>query len=70
MKVNKKNLDRVIDAIHDMWKCNIDNGNLEESFDGWCEDGDIFDNEECIKIMKHISPYVDALSYKMQKELE
>ena len=44
-----------------------------ESFEGWCEDGDVFEiaypNEdkeflaECERIMKEVAPLVDRLTY-------
>lgn len=44
-----------------------------ESFEGWCEDGDVFyDNEDiteeeadaAAKLMKKVAPIVDKLTYK------
>ena len=44
----------------------FDNGT--ESFEGWCEDGDIFAEhptyqEECIKLMREVAPIVDQLTF-------
>jgi hypothetical protein len=52
---------------------NILNDNGNESFEGWCEDGDVFrysypdETEEfyndCIREMKVVAPIVDRLTY-------
>lgn len=38
-----------------------------ESFEGWCEDGDIFDedsHEKCVELMHKVAPLIDELTYK------
>lgn len=42
-------------------------GNGTEGFEGWCEDGDIFDedsHEKCIEFMREVAPIVDKLTYE------
>lgn len=46
---------------------NILSGYGTEGFVGWCEDGDIFDDdsrEECIALMHKVAPLIDELTYK------
>lgn len=55
----------VINMLHNNVIC--DNG--VESFEGWCEDGDIFESkvdhwDQCIELMHEIAPLVDTLTYK------
>lgn len=57
---------------------NIINENGNESFEGWCEDGVVFDTaypnstkefrEECEKLMKEVAPLVDKLTYNFLAE--
>ena len=52
---------------------NIVNGNGNETFEGWCENGAVFENsysnatkefyEECKKLMREVAPLVDKLTY-------
>lgn len=52
---------------------NIINGNGNETFEGWCENGAVFEEsypnatkefvEECEKLMKEVAPLVDKLTY-------
>lgn len=38
-----------------------------ESFEGWCTDGDIFDEdgrEDCIELMHKVAPLIDKLTYE------
>ena len=52
---------------------NIINGNGNETFEGWCENGAVFENsysnatkefyEECEKLMREVAPLVDKLTY-------
>lgn len=63
----------VCEALINMLYNNIicDYGN--ESFEGWCEDGAVFETshpnadrafiEECEKLMKEIAPLIDKLTY-------
>lgn len=38
---------------------------LPELFSGWCEDGDVFDNEKTKKIYNRIKDKADALLYEI-----
>lgn len=52
---------------------NLINDNGNESFEGWCEDGAVFETaysnatkefyEECEKLMRKVAPLVDKLTY-------
>lgn len=45
---------------------NVIDGNGTEGFEGWCEDGDIFDDDshdKCVELMRKIAPLVDELTY-------
>ena len=52
---------------------NIINGNGNETFEGWCENGAVFEEsypnatkefvEECEKLMREVAPLVDKLTY-------
>lgn len=71
-----QNIDIIIENIINMLATNYPykTDGIGESFCDWCENGDIFynneilnlnDKEECIKIMQKISPFVDALTNKL-----
>ena len=65
----------VIEHVIAMFDNNLLAENCLESFEGWCENGDIFDTDvdEHIKIMKYIAPAVDSLTNKifsLQEELK
>ena len=65
----------VIEQVIAMFDNNLLADNGLESFEGWCENGDIFDTDvdEHIKIMKYIAPAVDSLTNKifnLKEELE
>lgn len=50
-----------------MLENNIISDNGVEGFEGWCEDGDIFDedsHDKCIELMHKVAPLVDELTYK------
>ena len=57
---------------------NIINDNGNETFEGWCEDGDVFEiaypnatkefYDECEKLMKEVAPLVDKLTYNFLAE--
>ena len=59
---------RILDEIINMWQCNYDNGSLAESFEGWCEDGEIFNDDDCIPLMERVAPFVDMCSNALQSE--
>ena len=52
---------------------NLIEGNGNETFEGWCEDGAVFETaypnatkefvEECEKLMREVAPLVDKLTY-------
>lgn len=49
-----------------------------EPFEGWCEDGDIFedykeygaDEKELISLMKEVAPHVDAITGILNKKIQ
>ncbi len=46
---------------------NVIEDNGVESFIGWCEDGDIFDedsHDKCVELMREVAPLIDELTYK------
>ena len=50
-----------------MLENNVINDNGVEGFEGWCEDGDIFDedsHEKCVELMREVAPLIDELTYK------
>ena len=61
---------KVVGVLIDMLENNVINDNGIETFMGWCEDGDTFDNEEQVKIMNQLAPYVDALSNQIELLLD
>ena len=60
----------VAGQIVSMIENNVIEGNGIEPFDGWCEDGGVFINNggdevfanECMELVKKVSPIVDKLS--------
>ena len=74
--MKNKNIDIIIENIINMLATNYTykTDGIGESFCDWCENGDIFynnemmeleDKKECIKIMQEISPVVDILTNKL-----
>lgn len=66
---------RVCNEVINMYLNDVINGYGTESFEGWCEDGDVFIDDcdpqtmnECIVLMHKIAPFVDALTDKMVNE--
>lgn len=63
----------VTEQIISMLNNNIINENGNETFEGWCEDGAVFENtyegrdkefyEGCEKLMREVAPLVDKLTY-------
>lgn len=59
----------VAEQIIAMLDNNLLNDCGTESFEGWCEDGDVFRHlnpayeAECIALMKEVAPIVDGLTY-------
>ena len=63
----------VTEQIIAMLQNNILQHNGGEPFNGWCEDGEIFENtypnmdeefyKECERLMHKVSPYIDKLTY-------
>lgn len=77
----KERVQLVVEQILNMYNNNVlaDYGN--ESFECWCENGDVFDNfedisfseeerEELISCMRELAPNVDALTYQIEQYLE
>ena len=67
----------VAEQIIGMIESNILEENGMESFMGWIEDGDVFDNADCYtgeeieeatRLARAISPFVDELSWKLAPE--
>lgn len=58
----------IAETLCGMLDNNVVRGFGVESFEGWCEDGDIFaGNEyeaECIELMHKVAPLIDELTYK------
>ena len=54
-------------ALIGMLENNVLLGFGTEPFEGWCEDGDIFEGsefeDECIALMHKVAPIVDKLTY-------
>jgi hypothetical protein len=49
-----------------MLENNVISDNGTESFVGWCEDGDIFDedsHDKCVELMHKVAPLIDELTY-------
>ena len=78
-----KEVELLLQITNDMLQANYPESkeeidNLRETFEGWCEDGDIFynienkifDKEKCIELMKEIAPYIDNLTSKICDMLE
>ena len=72
---------KVLGQIENMYHNNLEGSEegwceFYETFDGWCEDGEVFngfleeDVEDCVGLMKRISPYVDALTNEIGQYLE
>ena len=63
---------RVVNEVINMYFNNVIEDNGLESFEGWCENGDIFsemdkdEENECIAYMKEIAPIVDELTETMR----
>lgn len=58
----------VTNQIVNMLTNNILEDNGTESFEGWCENGEVFNEypaykEECVNLMKEVAPIVDQLTY-------
>jgi hypothetical protein len=65
MKYKEETIKKVTEAIIGLLENDILQENNIEGFEGWCEDGDIFDDdEEAIALMKEVAPFVDDLTYK------
>jgi hypothetical protein len=58
----------VTNQIVNMLTNNILEDNGTESFEGWCENGEVFNDhpsykKECVALMKEVAPIVDNLTY-------
>lgn len=58
----------VTNQLVNMLTNNILEDNGTETFEGWCEDGEVFNahptyKEECVPLMKKVAPLVDELTY-------
>ena len=58
----------VANQLINMLTNNILEDNGTESFEGWCEDGEVFNDhpsykEECVALMRKVAPLVDELTY-------
>lgn len=57
----------VTQQLINMLENNVLNANGNEPFEGWCENGDIFDDENreaCTAMMEKVAPLVDKLTYE------
>lgn len=54
----------VVGQIINMYHNNVLAGNGNETFEGWCEDGEVFDEnqDECRLVMLRLAPHVNALT--------
>lgn len=46
---------------------NVIEDNGVECFEGWCEDGAIFDKDsrdKCVELMRKVAPLIDELTFK------
>lgn len=58
----------VANQLINMLTNNILEDNGTESFEVWCEDGEVFNDhpsykEECVALMKEVAPIVDQLTF-------
>lgn len=62
--MKKEDVKAVVGQITNMLYNNVELGNGSEKFEGWCEDGDVFENptDAQIKIMNTLAPFVDRLT--------
>ncbi len=60
-----EDIKKVIEQIIAMFNNNVLNDNGLETFEGWCEDGEVFENEKQINIMKIIATDVDNITEKI-----
>lgn len=66
MEFSKETKQKVTEQIINMLTNNILEEQGGETFEGWCEDGEVFDwDEDCIALMKKVSTFVDSLSWEL-----
>lgn len=78
MKSRKEVIKNVVEQIINMLNNNVLGENGSESFVGWCEDGDVFEEihlesgtmEEHIEIMNRLADKVDDLSWAIEELMD
>lgn len=73
--MNKHLVFDVIEEINNLLTNNYIEENGSEGFEAFCEDGNIFNrndgqDEQRVKVMKRLAPYVDDLSNEIQRILD
>lgn len=66
--VQKVAVREVANQVINMLTNNILEDNGTESFEGWCEDGAVFDGHPtykgaCVALMREVAPIIDSLTY-------
>ena len=65
---NRTHIQIVVEQMINMFQNNVIEGNGVESFEGWCEEGEVFNwDEKDISIMKKLSPYINVLTIKISE---
>lgn len=66
MEFSNETKQKVTEQIINMLTNNILEEQGRETFEGWCEDGEVFDwDGDCIILMKKVSNLVDSLSWEL-----
>ena len=64
MKYKEETIKKVTEWIIGLLENDILQENNIEGFEGWCEGGGVFgDDEEAVALMKEVAPMVDNLTY-------
>ena len=66
----KQDVIAVVGQITNMLYNNVELGNGSEPFEGWCQDGEVFVDENVearTEIMRTLAPFVDSLTNKIDE---
>ena len=64
MKYKEETIKKVTEAVIGLLENDILQENNIECFESWCEDGEVFgEDEEAVSLMKEVAPLVDKLTY-------
>ena len=67
----KQSIKNVINEMLNMYHNNVVEDNGLEPFEGWCENGVVFEDndtrEEDIEVMKELAPIIDELTEKIHE---